>query len=402
MTTSISPASALQGIRVLDLTQVLAGPYCTQILADFGADVIKIEQPGRGDQSRRSMGPALAGPDRAGFLAVNRNKRSVTINLKGAAGLETFRRLVASADVLVENFRPGVADRLGIGYQDLHHEFPRLVYASISGFGSNGPLADRAGYDIIAQGVTGLMSVTGEPTGAPVKCGIPVCDLSAGLFTAIGILVALQARTAGSDGQHVESSLYDAGVGLSLWEAVDYWATGTTPKPLGSAHRLTAPYQALRTADGYLTVGGNNERSWRALCEAIGRPELVDDPRFATNDARMARRPELVGELEQALAARSTAEWDEILTGRGVACGPIRNYRQVLEDPHTAARGLVVSVPHAVEGVVKALATPIRMDGTPAAIRTGAPLLGEHTADVLTELGLSAAEIAALREGDAL
>jgi crotonobetainyl-CoA:carnitine CoA-transferase CaiB-like acyl-CoA transferase len=392
-----APPRALDGIRVLDLTQVLAGPYCSQILADFGADVIKVEPPGRGDQSRATMGPKLKGADRAGFLAVNRNKRSITLDLKSEQGRAAFDRLVATADVLLENFRPGVADRLGIGYPALHAKYPNLVYASISGFGETGPFAPRAGYDLIAQAATGIMSITGEPGGRPVKCGLPICDLTSGLFAAIGILVACRATSNGAPGQHVETSLYDAGVGLSLWEAVAYWATGEVPEPLGSAHRLTAPYQALRTGKGFVTVAGNNDRSWRALCKVVDRPELADDARFANNDLRMTNLPELVAELESALAARTADEWVELMLAEGIACSPIRSYDEVLQGSHTRARGLVVEAPHPVEGTVKALATPVRMDGTPAAVVKGAPLLGEDTDDLLRSVGYDSAEIDRLR-----
>ncbi len=393
-----SAPSALAGMVVIDLTQVLAGPYCTQVLGDFGADVIKVEMPKGGDQSRSTMGPKLKGDDRAGFLAVNRNKRSVTVDLKSDAGRGIMYRLITRADVLVENFRPGVAERLGIGYDDVRAANPRLIYASLSGFGQTGPNAARPGYDLIAQAMTGIMSITGEPGGRPAKCGLPICDLSTGLFGVIGILAAYSARQRSGLGQHVETSLYEAGVGLSLWEATEYWARGTVPGPLGSGHRLTAPYQALRTADGYITVAGNNQRSWRQLCATVGRPDLVDDPRFATNDDRMARLDALVIELESALARRTTKEWEELLIAAGVPCAPIRSYDAVLNDPDTAALGLVLDVPHPIEGDVRALATPVKLHGTPARIGRAAPLLGADTAEVLAWLGYTGPEVEQFRE----
>jgi formyl-CoA transferase len=380
-------------MRVVDLTQVLAGPYFTQILGDFGADVIKVEIPHGGDQSRTTMGPKLKGPDRAGFLAVNRNKRSLTIDLKTDAGRAILLRLLDRADVLVENFRPGVADRLGIGYDAVHELNPHLIYASLSGFGSTGPEARRPGYDLIAQAMTGVMSVTGEPGGPPVKCGIPICDLATGLFAVIGILTAHAARVKTGLGQHVETSLYDAGVGLSIWEATQYWSSGAIPGPLGSGHRLTAPYQALRTADGYLAVAGNNQRSWESLCRTLDRADLVGDPRFSTNDARMDNLAALVTELESALGARTTAEWQDLLVDAGVACAPIRTYDAVLNDPHTRARGLVIDLDHEVEGPMHALATPVTLPDTPARVRTAAPLLSADTDDVLSWLGYTAADI---------
>lgn len=386
--------SALHGMRVLDLTQVLAGPYCTQLLGDFGAEVIKVETPGRGDQSRASMGPRLKGEDRAGFLAVNRNKLSITLDLKSAQGREVFSRLVLGADVLVENFRPGVTTKLGIDYPAVHAINPALVYASISGFGQSGPFASRPGYDLIAQAMSGIMSVTGEPDGRPVKCGLPICDLTAGLFAVIGILAAHAARAVTGQGQHVETSLYESGLGLSVWEAVDYWATGRAPLPLGSAHRLTAPYQALRTKDGYITVAGNTPRAWEQLCMTLGRPHLAQDPRFSSNDLRMQHTEALVCELESALASGTTDEWVGRLVAAGVASGPIRGYDKVLEGEHTKAREMVVTMEHPVEGQIRGLATPVKLDGTPAAVTRAAPLLGEHTDVILQSLGYTDQQIA--------
>jgi len=309
--------TALDGLRVLELTQVMAGPFCGQVLADMGADVIKVE-PLEGDSTRRSLGFRMRGEDTAAFLAVNRNKRSLALDLKDERHRAAFHRLVRDADVVLENHRPGVAARLGADWETLRALNPRLVHASVSGFGQTGPYAMRPGYDLIAQGLSGVMSVTGEPGGDPVKCGIPIGDLAAGLFCAVGILSALRARERTGRGQQVDTSLFEGALALSIWETAELWATGRVPEPLGSAHRLTAPYQALRTRDGHITVGGNTPRLWDRLCQAVGRPSLVDDPRFASNDARMAHRPELVAELESALSARGTGEWVEVLTEAGV------------------------------------------------------------------------------------
>ncbi len=392
----------LSKLKVLDLTQVMAGPFCCQLLADMGADVTKIEQPGTGEQSRRSLGFRMKGEDTAAFLAINRNKKSVTLNLKEDEAREIFYRLVREADALVENFRPGVTKKLGIDYETLREINPRLIYASISGFGQTGPYAMRAGYDLIAQGMSGVMSVTGEPGGPPAKCGIPIGDLSAGLFCAFGILTAHVAREETGRGQYIDTSLFEGALALSIWETAELWSTGRIPQPFGSAHRLTAPYQALKTSDGYINVGANNQRLWARLCNAIGREDLVEDERFATNDDRMENRAELAEELEKTLVEKSTDEWVEIFLEAGFPAAPIHNYQQVFEDPHTQAREMMVEMDHPVEGTVNGLGIPIKLSETPGEIRRAAPLLGEHTEETLTELGYSEEEIAGFRERKAI
>lgn len=376
---------ALTGMTVLDLSQVMAGPFCTMILGDLGADVIKVENPSTGDQTRTGWGAAGPSGDSRAFLALNRNKRSVTIDLKDEADRERFYALVAEADVVVENFRPGVAARLGVGYEDLAARNPGLIYASISGFGQDGPYAQRPGYDLIAQAMAGVMSVTGEPGGRPVKAGIPVADLGSGLFTVVGILAAWSYKQRTGQGQYLETSLFESALALSVWETVEYWSTGEVPAPLGSAHRLLAPYQALATRDGYITVAGNNQRLWQRLCDALGDGALAQDPRFDTNDKRMANLPELVTVLEERLAARGTAEWVEILLAAGVPAGPIQNYQQLLEeDPHVAERGMVTSFAHPVDGDIAVIASPIRLSVTPPRVTAPAPLLGQHNEEILT------------------
>ena len=381
----------LDGVRIIDLTQVMAGPFCTMLLGDLGADVIKIEPPGRGDLSRSLGGAALRmrGSDNAPFLALNRNKRSVTLDLKSPDGLDALHRLVRDADVLVESFRPGVMARLGADYAAMSALNPRLVYASISGFGQTGPYADRPGFDLIAQGMSGVMSVTGEPGGAPVKCGVPIADLAAGLYAANGIMAALIARERTGTGQHVEASLFESALALSAWETTEFWATGAAPGAMGSAHRLSAPYQAFRARDGHLTIAALTSAQWQSLCPVIGRERLASDPRFATNDARMANVHALADEIESALADGDVADWVRRLLGAGVPAGPISDYAQVFADPHTAARQMVETVEHPVEGAIRTLGFPVKLSDTPAAVRRPPPLLGEHNDEVLSPLGIT-------------
>ena len=387
--------SALSDVRVLELTHVMAGPFCGQVLADMGADVIKVEPPG-GDSTRRSLGFRMGGEDTAAFLAVNRNKRSLTLDLKQAEHVAAFHRLAESADVVLENNRPGVAARLGVDYETLREVNPRLVYASISGFGQTGPYSQRPGYDLIAQGLSGVMSVTGEPDGNPVKAGIPIGDLSAGLFCAVAILSALHARERTGRGQYIDTSLFEGALALSIWETAELGATGRVPDKLGSAHRLTAPYQALRTADGHITVGGNTQALFQRLCDVLGVPQLVEDTRFATNDDRMANVSALVAELESALAARTTHEWIAALVEGGVPCGPIHDYAEVFADEHTRAREMEVTVEHPVEGTIRALGIPVKLSDTPGEVRRPAPLLGQHTEEILRDAGFAEEEIRSL------
>ncbi len=388
----------LEKLKVLDLTQVMAGPFCTQLLADMGADVTKVEQPGTGDQSRRAMGFKMKGEDTAAFLAVNRNKKSITLDLKEDDAREIFYKLAREADIIVENFRPGVTKKLGIDYETLSEMNPRLIYASISGFGQTGPYAMRAGYDLIAQGMAGVMSVTGEPGGPPAKAGIPIGDLSAGMFCAFGILSARTAREETGRGQRIDTSLFEGSLALSIWETAELWATGRIPQPFGSAHRLTAPYQALATSDGYINVGANNERLWKRLCSSVGREELLGDERFTTNDDRMENRHELAIELEKTLKDKTTDEWMEVFNEAGFPAGPIHNYKQVFEDEHTKARNMMVEMDHPIEGKIKGLGIPVKLSETPGQIRRPAPLLGEHTEETLGRLGYSDSDIANLKE----
>lgn len=391
--------TALEGIRVLDMTQAMAGPFCAMILADMGAEVIKVEPPGRGEMTRKMGFAAQKGDDSAAFLAINRNKKSVTIDMKSEEGQRLYHELAKTADVIVENFRPGVTERLGMDFATIHAINPRLVYGSISGFGQTGPHSSRAGFDLIAQGMAGVMSVTGEAGGEPVKSGVPLSDLAAGMYCAIGILNALYVRERTGEGQHVDTSLFEAALSFGVWETAELWTTGRVPEPFGSAHRLSAPYQALRTKDGYVTVGANNPRLWERLCEAIGRTELQEDPRFVDNDARMTNRLVLQDELERTLTQETTATWVQRFEDAGFPAGPIYDYQQVFEDPHTIERGMLQEYEHPVAGTVKVLGIPVKLSATPGSIRLPAPLLGEHSAEVFAQLGLSEERLDALREG---
>lgn len=374
---------ALDGMKVVDLTQVMAGPFCTMLLADFGADVIKVEPPGGGDQTRHSWGRSGKGDDGPAFFALNRNKRSVVLDLRTDQGLADLHRLVADADVLVENYRPGVTARLGIDYDTLRAINPGLIYASISGFGQSGPYADRPGYDLIAQGMAGVMGVTGHPDAPPAKAGVPVADLGSGLFCAYGIATAYVHKLRTGEGQRIETSLFEAALGFTVWEATEYWASGEVPARTGSSHRMSAPYQAFRTDDGWMTIGANNQRLWGFLCAALGAPELEHDERFATNPLRMKNKKVLADTIEALLAGHGTEFWVDRLLAGGVPCGPILAYDEVLRDPHTQHREMVKSIPHPVEGEVQTLGFPVKMSGTPAAVRRHPPLLGEHQDELL-------------------
>ncbi|GLU49770.1 CaiB/BaiF CoA transferase family protein [Nocardiopsis ansamitocini] len=393
--------AALSGVRVVDFSQVLAGPYCTMLLADLGADVIKVESPANGDISR-GMDPKLDDTTSGAFLTVNRNKRSISADLKSEGGRALVLDLVSTADVLVENFRPGVAARLGLDFDELAERNSRLVYCSISGFGQTGPYSRRGGFDLIAQGMSGLMSVTGEPDGTPVKCGPPITDLGAGMFAVYGILAALAARERTGRGQRVDTSLLETGLGFSVWEATEYFYTGRTPRPTGSAHRLSAPYQAFRCADGHITVGADGPRHWPSFCAVIGLPELAEDPRYATNAERLRSLPNLVEAVEKRMVEHDREHWLALLEEAGIPAGPIYSVPEALEDQHARARDMVVEIEHPRLGTTRSLGPVVKFSDTPAEIYRPAPDLGEHTDELARELGRTPGDIETLRAEGAL
>ena len=389
----------LSGLRVLDLSQVMAGPFCCMLLGDMGADVIKVEPPGVGDQTRKSMGFRMKGEDSPGFLALNRNKRSITINLKSEAGRKLFYELVKTADILVENSRPGVAKKLCIDYPTLEAINPRLVYASISGFGQTGPWSQRPGFDLIAQAMSGVISAMGIPGAEPVKSGVPIGDLGAGLFATYGILAAVIGRQLSGRGQYIDTSLFDAALALSVWETTELWATGNSPQPLGTANRMSAPYQAFSGSDGRFVVGAANQRLWLRFCDVIGRPELLEDPRYFDNKDRVMHREVLAGELAPTFATRTANEWVEAFLAAGVPAGPINSYVEAFDNDHARAREAMIEIEHPVEGRFKALGFPVKMSGPGPKVRLPPPLLGEHTASILAEIGLDREHDALQRDG---
>ena len=375
---------ALHGVLVIDCSQVLAGPYCSMLLGDMGADVIKIEKP-TGDDMRRWGPPFIEGESTA-FMAVNRNKRSVVLDLKSQHGLATLKRMLQKADVFIENYRLGAMERLGLGYDALTEQNHRLIYCSISGFGRTGPYAKQAGYDLIAQGMSGVMSITGEPGHPPTKVGVPMADLNAGMFAAQGILGALLAREHTRRGQLVDISLLESALAYTVWESSMYFAEGHSPGPLGSTHRLTAPYQAVQCQDGYITIAAPNQDMWERLCRAIGGEQLLAEERFASNGSRMDNHTELEQALETIFATRSRSDWLAILQQAGVAAGPIHSIAEVWNHEQVVARAMQAATKHSRVGVVNNIGSPIGLSDTPNAIRSAAPALGEHTESVISEL----------------
>jgi len=385
----------LDGFRVLDLTRFLSGPYCTMVLAELGADVVKVEQPGTGDDSRR-LAPKVNGESYP-FGMPNRSKRSVSLDLKDDRGRDAFRRMAARADLVIENFRPGVVKRLGIDHESLREVNPALLYCSISGFGQTGPYRDRPGFDIMAQGTVGFMRMTGHPDGRPAKVGIAINDIAAGATAIYSILAAELNRRATGEGDYIDISLVDAGLAWTVWESGAYFGSGEQPAPTGTRHRRSTPYQAYRTADGYVTIGANNDRLWRRLVlDVLERPDWLEEERFATLEARMAHIDELQEEIEDITGHRTTEEWIKALDRAGVPGGPVLTYEEALADPHINARGMIGELDHPIIGPMRTIAPPAKFDSLEFGIKGPAPWLGQHTSDVLADAGLSEAEIEAL------
>jgi len=386
----MSGGRALEGIRVLELGQVMAGPFCALQLCDMGADVIKVEPPG-GDPTRQ-MG-ARAGTDSTCFAAMNRGKRGIVLDLKSASGRGALVRLAARADIFIENFRPGVMRELGLDYPALSAVNDRLIYTSISGYGQTGPDRAKGGFDLVAQGASGLMSVTGEPSGPPVKVGVPVTDLGAGLFALAATLAALHHRDRSGRGQYIDTSLLEAGLALSAWESAEFFATGAAPEALGSAHRFLAPYQAIRCADGYITIGAGTDRLFADLAALLGHPEWSGMDEFADTSARVRNRAALIARIEAVTAAQPKSHWLAAFEARGIPCGPINTYPEAFADPQVQSRHMVVELDHPTLGCMRTLGSPIKMSDTPPRVDCRAPLLGEHTGEVLREAGYSEEEI---------
>lgn len=401
MNSSATPSNSplpLAGVKVLDVSQVMAGPYCCMLLADMGADVIKVEPPGSGDQTRGAMGFKMKGPDSMGFLNMNRNKRSIAINLKTEAGKAILFKLAKEADILVENYRPGVMKRLGVGYEVMSKINPALVYVSISGFGQSGPWAERPGFDLMAQAMSGVMAVTGHGDGKPVKAGVPVADIGCALFAVYAALSAYIGAKNTGQGQYIDASLFDSALAFSIWDTSEYWGTGNPPVALGTANRMTAPYQAVKAKDGYFVMGATNNKLWQKLCEILQRSDLMQNPNYQTIAGRLGHREQLISELEKSFANKNADEWIDLMLEQGIPAGPILDYPQAFDSEHGKHRQMKIEIDHPLEGKIPNIGFAVKMQGTPQQIRRHPPLLGEHTQEVLEQAGFTPQEIESLKE----
>lgn len=396
-----TPASGpLSGLRVIELAQIMAGPTAGMMLADMGAEVIKVEKFPGGDDSRAYREPRVNGVS-APYMILNRNKRGIALNLKHADGLQALLRLIDSADVLIENYRPGTLDKLGLGWDVLHARNPGLILCSVTGYGLQGPMASTGGFDLIAQGFSGLMSITGEPGRPPSKPGNSVADINSGILAATGIIAAYVHRLKTGQGQRVDTSLMEAAMQQTYWHAAIFFATGQSPGPLGSGHVLAAPYQAFQARDGWLNIGGANQANWERICEVLGHPEWRTDARFHDNTARMANLPALVDAINGVMVTRDRADWMAAFEAAGVPAGPVHSIGEALSHPQALARDMVVELDHPVAGKTRAIGAPIKFSDTPCSVTRHAPSLGEHTREVLAEHGYTEAQIDALIAGGA-
>jgi crotonobetainyl-CoA:carnitine CoA-transferase CaiB-like acyl-CoA transferase len=400
MTARSKQDGPLTGMKVIELAHIMAGPVCGLMLADMGASVIKVEKYPGGDDSRRFLPPEIGG-ESAAYMMMNRNKRGLALDLKSEAGKEVLRRMLMDADAVIENYRAGTMEGLGFGYDSLRKSNAGLIYCSLSGFGRTGPYAGRGGFDLIAQGMSGLMSITGEGPGRPpVKCGAPITDITAGILAAMGVLAAYTHKLRTGKGQAIDTSLFEAGIVHTYWQSAICFATGVSPRPMGSAHPLNGPYQAFQTADGWVTVGAANQANWLRLIEVLEAKTLGDDPRFSNNAARMTNLKALEDELKPYFKRKGCTEWLERFELAGLPVGPVLDIAGMQSDPQTLARQMVTSVDHTTAGQVKTIGLPVKFSETPGTIRTGAPLLGEHSREILSEHGYSEDDIDALiRQG---
>jgi len=386
----------LEGIKVLDLSRALAGPYCTMLLGDMGADVIKIERPGKGDDSR-AWGPPFIEGESAYFLSVNRNKKSITLNLKSEKGKEILFKLIKTSDVLIETNRPGVMEKLGLSFEEVKKINPKIVYCSISGFGQSGPYKLRPGFDQVIQGMGGLMSITGEENRPPIKVGVAITDVGAGMYAAIGILAALLRRDKTGEGEYIDVSMLDGTISWLTYQSGRYFASGEVPKPMGSGHPLIVPYQAFKTKDIHINIAVGNDSLWRKFCETMGL-DIADDPKFSTNAKRVENKGELIKILNEILSKKTGKEWLEILNKAGIPCGPIYKLNDMFSDPHVLSRGMVSEIEHPKAGRIKVTGVPIKFKNSPGKIRLHPPLLGENNFEILEEIGYKREEIEKFKE----